>query len=177
MTNSTIDATDATPGEGKDTEESTAGSTPQAKPAPPQDLHKDSSDELAEWKRHARKHEDRAKDLASQVQDLTKQLDEAKGLAARVAELEGQLAATENAADRVKAAAEVAQQKGVKLRYITGETREEMEASADEWLADAKSVGRTGVVPTQGTGDSAPRVSSFESGAERARAQHVKKHN
>lgn len=124
-----------------------------------------------DWKAAARKHEDRWKSLTSEVDDLKKQLETANSAAGRVTELEAQASAAEKRAERAEIAAEVATAKGVKLRYLTGETREEIEASADEVLADFRSMAKIGVVPTQGTGDPAPRTSSYESGAERARAQ------
>lgn len=124
-------------------------------------------DELATWKGHARKHEDRAKALSAELESVRAELAEAAKASARVSELEAR-------ATRAELAAEVAVAKGVKLRYLAGETREELEASADEWLNDAKSIGRVGVVPTQGTGDVAPRASSYEAGAQRAREKHSK---
>lgn len=138
----------------------------------------DQPDELATWKGYARKHEDRAKALASENEALKTQLEAANDSAGRVSDLEAAVSAAEKRAERAEIAAEVSASKGVKLRYLSGETREELEAAADTWLEDAKAVhSRVGVVPTQGTGDPAPRVSSYESGAERARAQsdHSKK--
>lgn len=132
------------------------------------------SDELASWKAASRKHEDRWKALAAENDDLKKQLESANDAAGRVTDLEAAVSAAEKRAERAEVAAEVASVKGVKLRYLTGETREELEASADEVLSDFKAMAKVGVVPTQGTGDPAPRVTSYASGAERARAQAEK---
>ena len=131
-------------------------------------------DELATWKGHARKHEDRAKSLAAELEALKASAAEANAKAERLTDLEAAVAAAEKRAERAEIAAEVASAKGVKLRYLAGSTREELEASADEWLADARSVTKVGVVPTQGTGESAPRVSSFDAGAQRAREDSKK---
>ena len=132
------------------------------------------ADELAEWKGHARKHESRAKALAEENKALAAQVEQAKSLSSKVSELEKALESARGEASRALLAAEVSAAKGVKLRYLTGSTREELEASADEWLADAQSLSRVGIVPTQGTGESAPRASSFHAGAERARAERTK---
>ena len=131
-------------------------------------------DELATWKAASRKHEDRWKALDKELAEVREQLSEASKGAGRVSELEAAVSAAEKRAERAEIAAEVASVKGVKLRYLVGETREELEASADEFLADARGVSKVGVVPTQGTGESAPRASSYEAGAQRAREKHSK---
>lgn len=130
----------------------------------PQGASDDTADELATWKAHARKHEDRAKALAAENATLKQQLEDAKAAASEAA----------SKLTRAEIAAEVAASKGVKIRYLTGDTREELEASAEAFLEDARAAARVGVVPTQGTGGTAPRVTSFASGAERARAQQTK---
>ena len=122
----------------------------------------------------SRKHEDRWKALDKELAEVREQLSEASKGAGRVSELEAAVSAAEKRAERAEIAAEVASVKGVKLRYLVGETREELEASADEFLADARSASKVGVVPTQGTGESAPRASSYEAGAQRAREKHSK---
>lgn len=132
------------------------------------------ADELTKWKGYARKHEDRAKALAEENEVLTAQVEQVKALASKVSDLESALASAKGEAERAQLAAEVSAAKGVKLRYLVGSTREELEASADEWLADAQALSRVGIVPTQGTGESAPRASSFHAGAERARAERSK---
>lgn len=114
-----------------------------------------------DWKAMSRKHEDRSKALAAELADVRKQMDTS-------------LTAAQQRVERAEIAAEVAAQKGVRLRYLTGNTREELETSADAWLEDARAVAKVGIVPTQGIGDPAPRPSSFASGADRARAQLTK---
>lgn len=163
----TMDSTDQQPQGTPVEEQPKPNAQPDQKPAT-------EADDLAAWKGHARKHEDRAKALAAENDDLKKQLEAANTAAGRVSDLEAAVAAAEKRAERAEIAAEVSASKGVKLRYLSGETREELEAAADAWLEDAKSVNsRIGVVPTQGTGDPAPRVSSYESGVERARARRA----
>lgn len=168
MTDSTVEVADVAevqePVEAVEVEERPAGADSEA----------EKPDELATWKGHARKHEDRAKALAAELEAAKSELAEASKGAGRVGELEAAVSAAEKRAERAEVAAEVASVKGVKLRYLVGDTREELEASADEFLADARSASKVGVVPTQGTGESAPRPSSFEAGAARARENTTK---
>lgn len=134
------------------------------------DSETEKPDDLAAWKAHSRKHEDRAKALASELENVKSQLAEASKATGRVSELESAVSSAEKRVERAEIAADVAATKGVKLRYLVGETREELEASADEWLTDAQSISRVGVVPTQGTGDPAPRVNDVQLAKERAAA-------
>lgn len=127
-----------------------------------------------DWKSMSRKHEDRAKAVSAELEAVKAELAEASKGAGRASELEAAVSAAEKRAERAEVAAEVASAKGVKLRYLVGDTREELEASADEFLADARSASKVGVVPTQGTGETAPRPSSFEAGAARARENTTK---
>lgn len=145
-------------------EEKPAGAEPEA----------EKPDELAQWRGFARKHEDRAKALTAELEAAKAGLAEAAKGAGRVGDLEAAVSAAEKRAERAEVAADVASAKGVRLRYLVGDTREELEASADEFLADARSASKVGVVPTQGTGESAPRASSYEAGAQRAREKHSK---
>ena len=95
--------------------------------------------------------------------------DRIKALEDQIAELTGSLATKETEALR----ADVARIEGVDPRYATGSTREEMEASARQFKADATALGsrpRPGVVPTQGTGIPDPE-SSYEAGRARAEAR------
>ncbi len=71
--------------------------------------------------------------------------------------------------------ARIAAAKKVPERWILGSTVEEMEKAADEWLADAKSVAKPGVIPSQGTGDPKAQTSPYEVGRERAEARYGKK--
>ena len=68
----------------------------------------------------------------------------------------------------------IAAVKKVPEKWISGSTKEEMEKSADDWLADAKAVAKPGVIPTSGTGDPDAKTSPYEAGAERARAKYHK---
>jgi hypothetical protein len=76
--------------------------------------------------------------------------------------------------DRQATASRIAQEKGVPVRYVTGEDEKAMIASADQFLEDTKDLGtrrRPGVVPTAGTGSTSKTASSLEAGRERALAQ------
>lgn len=167
MTDDVKDAAEQEPQGTEQDEQPTTETQADEKPA------EDSKPDI-DWKAMSRKHEDRSKALATELDDLKKQLETANSAAGRVSELEASVTAAEKRAERAEVAAEVASAKGVKLRYLDGETREELEAAADAWLEDARAAAKVGVVPTQGTGDSAPRTSSYASGAERARAQSNK---
>ena len=160
MTDSTVEPTEVQePVDGQEqVEEKPAGAESEA----------EKPDELATWKGHARKHEDRAKALSAELESVRAELAEASKGAGRVGELEAAVSAAEKRAERAEVAADVASAKGVKLRYLTGDTREELEASADEFLADARSASKVGVVPTQGTGDIAPRVDDVQQAKDRA---------
>lgn len=166
MTDSTVEPTEVQePVDGQEqVEEKPAGA----------ETETEKPDELATWKGHARKHEDRAKALSAELEAAKAELAEAAKGAGRVGELEAAVSAAEKRAERAEIAADVASAKGVRLRYLVGDTREELEASADEFLADARSASKVGVVPTQGTGETAPRPSSFEAGAARARENTTK---
>lgn len=94
---------------------------------------------------------------------------------AAIDQLNGTLSQKEKADERAKAIGKVAEEKKVPARWITGDTPEEWQAAADAWLADAKSVGKPGVIPTQGTGDPGAQASPYEAGVERANARYNKK--
>lgn len=67
---------------------------------------------------------------------------------------------------------DVAAVKKVPAKWLRGDSREELEASADEWLADAKGVvpvSTPGYVPSAGTGDGSG-ASSLDEVRERAKA-------
>ena len=160
MTDSTVEPTEVEePVDGQEqVEEKPAGA----------DAEAEKPDELATWKAASRKHEDRWKALDKELAEVREQLAEASKGATRASELEAAVSAAEKRAERAEIAAEVASVKGVKLRYLVGDTREELEASADEFLADARSASKVGVVPTQGTGDVAPRVDDVQQAKDRA---------
>lgn len=92
-------------------------------------------------------------------------------LEAKVQDLTGSLSAKEIEVEKTKVAAA----KKVPAKWITGSTVEEMEKSADEWLADAKSVTKPGVIPSHGGGDPNVKTSPYEAGRERAEARYGKK--
>lgn len=106
--------------------------TPDADTAPPA---KDWQAEAEKWKALSRKHEEQSKSNA----DKARQYDEFTE--AQKSELEKALDDAQKAAARAEAAearelrAEVAADKGVPRNLLSGNTREEMEASADELLA------------------------------------------
>lgn len=68
----------------------------------------------------------------------------------------------------------VAASKGVPARYLNGETEDDLTASADQFLEDAKGLAvdrPSGVVPSAGTGAARPDVASLNTGRERALAK------
>lgn len=80
--------------------------------------------------------------------------------------------------DRDALAAKIAHDKGVPVRYVTGDDEKSMKAAADLFLDDVKDISpqrRPGVVPTAGTGNQSKATSSMEAGRERALAQ-LEKH-
>lgn len=122
------------------------------------------------------------------------ELDELRAKASRLAELEeaGQtelekaIARAEKAERAAAEAAElvakkdrevlisrVAAEKKVPAKYLSGDTEEELIAAADEFLADIQSITpdrKPGHVPSTGTGDPKPEVSSLDTGRARAQA-------
>ena len=73
---------------------------------------------------------------------------------------------------------QIAAAKKVPAKYLQGATAEELEASADEFLADIQAISperKPGVVPSAGTGDPKPEVASLDTG--RARAQALIQNN
>ena len=139
-----------------------------------------------DWKAMARKHEDREKALAAKVAELKKKADlyDEQTEAGR-SDLEKALARAEKAEkgladarqalaekDRMVLAAQVAAAKGVPADRIRGDSREEMEADADELLALIRPTvagGRAADSPfVPGAGSEAP--DSPATSAEEARA-------
>ena len=98
-----------------------------------------------------------------------KQAEELEKLRARASELESELSKK----DRDILAQKVAADKGVAVRWIAGDTKEDMEASADEFLEAAKTVAgsskQVGYVGSQGTGDPTPPATSLDDVRERAK--------
>lgn len=112
--------------------------TPEDKPKPP-----DHAAEAEKWKALARKHEQQAKANADAAQRLKELEDRDKSesdkLKARISELEKERDIAAATAMRLEVAAE----KGVKPRWLSGSTRDELEAAADEYLADHPTAGGT----------------------------------
>lgn len=97
---------------------------------------KSDTDEIEKWKALAKKHEQRAKENAEAALKL-KQLEdrdksETDKLTERIAVAERRATEAEANALRLQVSAE----KGVKARWLSGNTREELEAAAEEYLAD-----------------------------------------
>lgn len=148
---------------------------------PSDESMKDSTD----WKAEARKWEARAKESNQKV----KELEPAKAKLAELeeanqSELEKAIARAEKA-EQVAAEAEsraaakelealvkvVSAEKKVPAKWLRGDTREELEAAADEWLEDATGivpVRPAGHVPSAGTGDGSS-ASSLEEVRDRAK--------
>lgn len=139
-----------------------------------------------DWKAEARKWEARAKENLSKVKELEPaQARLAEIESANQSELEKAIAraekAEQDAADRAAALAkkdrellvnDVAAVKKVPAKWLVGETREELEAAADEWLQDAQGIAtqpKPGYVPSAGTGNGAG-ASTLDEVRERAKA-------
>lgn len=153
----------------------------------PDDATPETPAQEIDWKGHARKWEDRAKNANAELEALrerAKKLDELEEaqksaeqkreeelekLRTRATELERTLAEK----DRAILVERVAASKGVPARYITGTTEDELNASADQFLEDAKALGatepRTGYVPSQGTGEPTPPATSLDEVRDRAK--------
>lgn len=104
-----------------------------------------------------------------------------------------ELAAKYAEAERTLLVQQVAHAKGVPAKWLRGDDRAALEASADEWLADARGVGgggegdsgggtgdgggAGGYVGSAGTGDESPARPSFEEAKQRAyeRAKNQRK--
>lgn len=112
-------------------------------------------------------------EAASQT-ELEKAVARAEAAEKRAAE------ADERAAEKAREVlvTQIATAKKVPAKYLSGSTAEELEASADEFLADIQAIApdrKPGVVPSAGTGDPKPEVSSLDTG--RARAQALIQNN
>lgn len=147
----------------------------------------DPAQDTTDWRAEAKKWEARSKQNLARVKEL-------EPAQARLAELEeaGQtelekaIARAEKAEQKAAEAAElvakkdrevligrIASEKKVPAKYLSGDTEEALIASADEFLADIQSItpeGKPGHVPSTGTGDPKPEVSSLDTGRARAQA-------
>lgn len=134
--------------------------------------------EIDKWKSLSRKNEGKAKENAeaakawaeyqeSQKTEDEKRATELEQLRARLEQAE----AAVKAKDREVLASRVASAKGVPAKYLTGDTEEELVASADAFLEDIKGIAPerpAGVVPSAGTGSPKPQAASLDTGRERA---------
>lgn len=110
---------------------------------------KSDTDEIEKWKALAKKHEQRAKENAEAALKLKQLEDRDKSESDKLAE---RIAAAERRATEAEAKAlryEVAVEKGVKARWLSGATREELEAAADEYLADHPPANGNGPAPAK----------------------------
>ena len=104
--------------------------------------------------------------------DLQKALDQIEALKAEAEQ--AKTAASQ--AQRLALVEKVAASKGVPAKYLTGESEEDLVASADEFLEDASSLAspaQSGYVPTTGTGDPKASVDEVQLAKERAAAYKV----
>lgn len=110
---------------------------------------KSDTDEIEKWKALAKKHEQRAKENAEAALKLKQLEDRDKSESDKLAE---RVAAAERRATDAEAKAlryEVAIEKGVKARWLSGSTREELEAAAEEYLADHPLANGNGPAPAK----------------------------
>lgn len=157
----------------------------QNNPAPEAEKHQETPAQEIDWKAMARKHEERSKAANAELEELRKraakldeieesQRTEAEKLAEKVAKAEARAAELEaqvKAKDREVLASRVAAEKKVPAKYLTGDTEEELMASADAFLEDIKGIATSrpeGVVPSAGTGSPKPQAASLDTGRERA---------
>lgn len=148
--------------------------SPPANPTPPAEQQPPADPAwLAPRLERAREAGRREGEAAAKVQSTS----EVEQLRQQVTELTTQLGALSSSLDseRLNAQrAQVAAAKNVPSRYVTGNTEEEMNAAADQFLADAKGAAKPGFIPSQGTGKPDAQVSSYELGRERAEARYRK---
>lgn len=112
-----------------------------------------------DWKAEARKHEQRAKENAAKAKQFDELLESQKTEAQKLAD---RAAAAEKERDEARLEAvkfEVAQSKGLtagQTKRLVGATREELEADAEQLLADLKQANRPGGPADQGQRGTAP---------------------
>lgn len=113
---------------------------PPAKGDDPKDLGDAGKKALDEERKARRDAEKALKDAQAKLQELAdRDKSESEKLADRIAQAEKRAADAEAKLLRHEVAAE----KGVKARWLSGSTREELEAAADEYLADHPPSGGT----------------------------------
>lgn len=135
--------------------------------------------DLEKWRSLSRKNEDRAKENAeaakawAEYQEANKSEEEKRAseleqLRDRAAELENELSKK----DRAILVERVAASKGVPARYLHGDSEDDLLASADQFLEDAKTLAAAkpaGIIPSSGTGSPTASASSLEDVRERAK--------
>lgn len=176
MGDSKVDLTEETKEQAAEAlDKQTDGGKPQEPAGDSKDPAKEAkSDDLDTWKAESRKWESRAKANRDELDKMKAERDRlAQDTADRDKDLEKitTLEATnQDLQDKNKTLLKeaVAALKGVPAHRITGETREELEADADKFLAELTEAPKRGYVPTAGQGGEQP-TSSIESGRERAR--------
>lgn len=160
-------------------------------PTPDPDVTPEAPAQETDWKRHARTWEERAKTANSELEELRKraskldeieeaqktaeqkQAEELEKLRARAAELETELSKK----DRAILVERVAASKGVPARYLHGDSEDDLNASADQFLEDAKTLAGankpSGIVPSSGTGDPKAPLSTVADAQARAAAKYA----
>lgn len=126
----------------------------------------------------------RLTELEGQVETLTAERDAAANKVTAAEERATQLETDVKVRDQALLVKEVSHKKGVREKWLSGETEEELMASADEYLADAKATlgvktaasndsqdhesasesepGKSDVVPSAGTGDETPAKPTYQ---------------
>lgn len=119
----------------------------------------------------------RIAELEGQVNDLTSERDQLSHTVSSHQDSISQLTADADASKRALLVKDVAHSKGVPEKYIHGDSKEELEASADEFLSDVATLSapNTGaesrgdeVVRSAGTGDETPPKPSYKERLEEA---------
>jgi len=158
----------------------------------PDDVTTEAPAQEPDWKKFSRQWEERAKTANAELEALrekAKKLDEleeqqkteAEKLAEKVAKAEARAAELEKSLaekDRAVLVERVAAAKGVPARYLTGDTEDDLNKSADQFLEDIKPIAEArpaGIVPSAGTGDRKPSVSSVDDARARAAAMYAPK--
>lgn len=115
-------------------------------PSPDPDPDAGAKKALDEERRARRDAEKQLRDIQSKLKELEdRDKSDSEKLAARLAEAEKRSTEAEAKALRF----EVATEKGVKARWLSGSTREELEAAAEEYLADHPPANGTGPAPAK----------------------------
>jgi len=151
---------------------------------PTPDVEQQESKQAPDWRKHAKTWEERAKTANAELEELRKraakldEIEEAQKTAEQkqaeeLEKLRADLAEARNsvaAKDRAILVERVAASKGVPARYLAGDSEEDLVASADQFLEDAKTLAKpVGYVPSQGEGEPTPPATSLDDVRERAK--------